>query len=303
MKKINVTLLSIVLVTLGAISTAFGQGQVIYNSIPSPLPGNLASQPFEAQQTAEIGDRLQFAAGGRRVFKVTQTMSSWGCESGHWNSGDCLTTPGSTFTHPITLRLYNVGAGNSVGSLITSVTQTFAIPFRPSASIACGDGRWFNTADATCYNGFATNIVFDLGGVVVPGQVIYSIAYNTSHYGYAPIGESPSCYATPAGCGYDSLNVALEGETTVGTNPAPDDAYWNTLWAGGYCDAGAGGVGSFRLDAGCWTGFKSSVKFTAINTPATANDCKNGGWQNRTRLDGSTFKNQGDCVQYVNTGK
>ncbi len=32
-------------------------------------------------------------------------------------------------------------------------------------------------------------------------------------------------------------------------------------------------------------------------------DCKKGGWQNLHRADGSGFKNQGDCIQYVNTGK
>jgi hypothetical protein len=37
---------------------------------------------------------------------------------------------------------------------------------------------------------------------------------------------------------------------------------------------------------------------------ATAKDeCKNGGWENLTRADDTTFKNQGDCIQYVNTGK
>jgi hypothetical protein len=41
----------------------------------------------------------------------------------------------------------------------------------------------------------------------------------------------------------------------------------------------------------------------ACNTPDTAGQCKNDGWQTRTRMDGSAFKNQGDCIQYVNTGK
>lgn len=31
--------------------------------------------------------------------------------------------------------------------------------------------------------------------------------------------------------------------------------------------------------------------------------CKNGGWQGLSRADGSGFKNQGDCIQYANTGK
>jgi hypothetical protein len=37
--------------------------------------------------------------------------------------------------------------------------------------------------------------------------------------------------------------------------------------------------------------------------PLNKDECKNGGWQELTRQDGSPFKNQGDCIQYVNTGK
>lgn len=37
--------------------------------------------------------------------------------------------------------------------------------------------------------------------------------------------------------------------------------------------------------------------------PTNKNQCKDGGWTSLTRLDGSTFKNQGDCIQYVNTGR
>jgi hypothetical protein len=32
-------------------------------------------------------------------------------------------------------------------------------------------------------------------------------------------------------------------------------------------------------------------------------DCKDGGWMTMHRADGSTFKNQGDCVSYANNGK
>jgi hypothetical protein len=32
-------------------------------------------------------------------------------------------------------------------------------------------------------------------------------------------------------------------------------------------------------------------------------ECKNGGWANLTRADDTEFKNQGDCIQYVNTDK
>jgi hypothetical protein len=37
--------------------------------------------------------------------------------------------------------------------------------------------------------------------------------------------------------------------------------------------------------------------------PMSKDDCKGGGWPNLVRADGSSFKNQGACVSYVNTGK
>jgi hypothetical protein len=48
-------------------------------------------------------------------------------------TGTCVTTPGDTYNVPITFNVYNVGTGNVVGTQIVSVTQTFAIPYRPSA--------------------------------------------------------------------------------------------------------------------------------------------------------------------------
>jgi hypothetical protein len=41
----------------------------------------------------------------------------------------------------------------------------------------------------------------------------------------------------------------------------------------------------------------------APRTPQTKDDCKGGGWKELVRADGSSFKNQGDCVSYVNTGR
>ena len=280
------------------VSSAFAQG-AIYNSIPNPADGNYPSLGYEATSTSEFGDRLQFAGTSRSVLSVTQTMSSWGCESG--GGVTCVTTPGSTFPHPITLNIYAVGAGNAPGALLGTFTQTFNIPYRPSASASCPGGAWFD--GTSCFNGYATDITFNTGGLVVPNEVIYGIAYNTTHHGYTPIGEAASCYTEDGKCGYDSLNVALTGATTVGINPAPDDAYFATTYAPFYCDAGALGVGNFRLDAGCWTDFKPNVRFVANTTPSNANACKNGGWRFLTRANGTTFRNQGDCIQYVNTGR
>ena len=37
--------------------------------------------------------------------------------------------------------------------------------------------------------------------------------------------------------------------------------------------------------------------------PQSTDDCKNGGWTDLVNDDGEAFKNQGDCVSYVNNGK
>jgi hypothetical protein len=56
-------------------------------------------------------------------------------------------------------------------------------------------------------------------------------------------------------------------------------------------------VNNFYFDA-AFDNFK--VDFRVAKTK---DDCKNGGWMSVFRADGSPFKNQGDCIQYVNTGK
>ena len=299
-KKVRVFIFTLLLVVFGA-SQALGQ--VIYNNTQNPLPGNVDSYGYEASGTSEFGDRIMFAPGtGRSLTTVVETMSSFGCQAGHWYSGDCVTTPGATFSHPIKLNIYNVVAGNQVGSLIGSVTQTFAIPYRPSAdNINCTGaniGKWYDASSATCFNGKASNITFNLSGLSVPNQVIFGIAYNTTHYGYSPILVAP-CNASPGGCGYDSLNVGLADPAlynTVGSNPAPDDAYQYTI----YSSCTNGPIIPFGLDAGCWTGFKPAIRFNAANQPVTKDDCKNGGWQNRTNASGEPFKNQGQCVSFTN---
>ncbi|HYW72835.1 MAG TPA: hypothetical protein VE961_17555 [Pyrinomonadaceae bacterium] len=304
MKKTLIAL-SVISLLLCAAAGAAAQGLPIYNDIPSPLAGNYPSQPFQAQQASEFGDRVAFAPGGRALRTVTVTMSSWACQTGGWTVG-CTTAAGATFTHPITLNIYNVGPGNSVGSLLATKTQVQTIPYRPSSDFAnCGDARWYD--GSTCFNGKAANISFDLTSlnVTLPNQVIVGIAYNTSNYGYSPLGTQP-CSSTVQGCPYDSLNVALVNPAltqSVGVNPAPSDAYFNTQTAFWYCDGGASGVGTFRLDAGCWTGFKPALKINAANVPLTKDDCKGDGWQTRTNGAGQPFPNQGQCIQYVNTGK
>ena len=245
-------------------SAAPSSSTTVFNSIPKTLPGNVSSVGFEATSTSEFGDYARFAGNKRHLVKVSVVMSSWGCESGTWHTGDCLTTPGATFSTDITLKLYANPGNGALGTLIPSGarTQTFAIPYRPSAAPACGDGRWQAT-NGTCYNGFATIITFNFSSanVTLPASVIYAIAYDTTHYGYVPIGETAACFTTSGGCGYDSLNVSAASTTPkLGIDDDVNGVFLNSSWTGAYC---SGASGAFRLDSPCWTGFNPMVRFTA----------------------------------------
>ena len=220
----------------------------------------MPSEAFEATGTSNFGDSITLGGTDRVASSADVVMSSWGCEQGHWNAGDCSTTPGSTFSHAITLNLYSVATpgGAPVGLPVITKTQTFDIPFRPSASGSCvgaDAGKWSN--GSTCFNGFATKISFDLsaGATTLPTNLAWTVAFNTTHYGESPIGEAAACFASDAGCGYDSLNVGTQsftGQPSAGVDPDPDSAVKNNA-----------------LDTG-WTGFRP---LATIRTLAVMGTC------------------------------
>ena len=63
---------------------------------------------------------------------------------------------------------------------------------------------------------------------------------------------------------------------------------------------------------GCWLGGTQTAQVDNVtinedvftfDEPLSAEACKKGGWMTFARSNGTLFKNQGDCIQYVNTGK
>ena len=190
-----------------------------YSSLVSPLPGNVPSLGVESDYYDELGNEVNLASSGT-LSSVVVTMSSFTCETGSGTT--CVTTSGDTYPVPITLNIYNPGLTSTPGTLIASDTQTFNIPYRPSADNGiCGNtGQWFNSTNETCYNGLATNITFDASNFTpvnptLPGTLIYGIAYNTETNGYDPLGG-----INPA----DGLNIGMStepSEVTVGSDADP----------------------------------------------------------------------------------
>src|ERR1700688_1148406 len=133
---------------------------MIYNTNSSPLPGDVYSLNYQGTGTAEFGDLIQFGAGPRNLTSAILTMSDWAMESTYEPVG---TSAG--YTKSLTLNLYNVGAGNTVGSLIGSDTIAAFVPWRPEASnsAACDTLSEWQDGSGNCWNGLAFQVTFALG--------------------------------------------------------------------------------------------------------------------------------------------
>jgi hypothetical protein len=221
-------------------------GAVIYDSIPSPQPPNVVSQAFQATQTAEFGNIIDFAGTDRVLSSVTVLMSDWALASDYASLGSS-----PTWNQDLTFNLYNVGTGGLPGALINSETQTFAIPWRPASDPTCdpngGDIHW-RASDGHCYHGLAFTVTFDFTGTIVPDQIIYGLAFNTETWGYDPTGLPGP---------YDSLNFGLgDVPPSVGSNPFPNTAY-----------AAQGGTPTFQSIS--YSDGSAGVSFDTVPEPAT----------------------------------
>ena len=108
-----------------------------------------------------------------------------------------------------------------------------------------------------------------------------------------------SSRAIPGVCAFDCF---VSWSSILAANPNA------TILGGVGFNVGSGWAGLFTGNADALTiGVGTDVTTydfePNLPTPANKDDCKDGGWQNVYRADGSAFTNQGDCIQYVETGK
>jgi hypothetical protein len=254
-----------------------GDNTVAYNAMPFDVVNCLnPATGFEATQTSEMGDEVGLAGTPSTLVSLNVDFQSFACETGQWNAAvsTCSSAAGATFTHPITANIYAVADCSGTpcpGLRLATTTQTQTIPYRPSATASCpanggpapAGAAWFNPlapGGGACQNSIGKVLTFNFpAGTTLPNTVIWTVAFNTTHYGAAPIGEGASCFGTSGGCAYDSLNVGdktYSGAPYAGTDTDPNGAFLSSTWTGAYCDNGAAGTGSLRLDTGCWGLFR-----------------------------------------------
>ncbi|HEY2812312.1 MAG TPA: hypothetical protein VGJ03_02490 [Acidimicrobiales bacterium] len=105
---------------------------------------------------------------------------------------------------------------------------------------------------------------------------------------------------------------SVAGNTTFGIFNDPSSGgsvsgtcnWWGAASGPGPVGSGSGDKVSTGVNFTPWL-VTSDLNGACIggNVATNKDQCKNDGWQTRTRANGTTFKNQGDCIQYVNTGK
>ena len=269
MRKTLTAMAMAVALAIGMVGAAIASSHTIYDTIPDPLPSNVTSLGYAALQTAEFGQQVSLDAEAT-ADSVTVVMSSWACADGVvWTAGcgEITEGTGSSYTHPITVNIYEDDEG-VVGELITTVTQDVDVPFRPAADATCDTETNWQDESENCFSGVAFTVSFDLDGTVLPTSFIYSVAVDTA-------GDTPA----------DSLNVGLEiADLELGEN------YWDSNF---YGDPGFKNVGQWD--------FNILARFETAAEELTADDCKDGGFADHG------FKNQGQCVASVkanaNAGK
>ena len=157
----------------------------------------------------------------------------------------------------------------------------------------------------------AINLEVDVNGAAPGGftTLVFEPVYNTSQ-GAVVSGQWQTWDA------YNGGNAIWWSSNPIPGAPNRDTfVSWNSIVA---ANPDAVIVGGFGLNQGSGnSGLVSSVDALHFDTPTTdvtydfepfhvatnKDACKDGGWRTLRRADGSSFKNQGDCVSYTNTGR
>jgi hypothetical protein len=255
----------------GTLTIPPAAGTVVFNDIPIPVLNKIPSIGFQSNHELEFGDGIVPTQTGT-LSTATIILNSQGCYTGQGNVATgpnaCFTPANATFSTPVTMNIYNVtSSGTRVGSQIGSLTQTFQIPYRPSADpVNCtgsNTGYFFSTVDGICSNGISSSLVFNWytgSPVTLPAQAIVTVTYNTQTYGYSPTNCTD---VQPSACdGIISLNVGLYGpvgiSSDVGSVLDPNSVFQalatpTSTYEGGDCSpTPLYNTSALQIDNGCW---------------------------------------------------
>jgi hypothetical protein len=228
---------------MSAAAASASAGKVVYsdlNTVPVEVNGHpnedtYSAAPFEFP----FGGMVEFSHRPGVIKSMIAQVDSFTCEHGEYQYENCFTAhPTKKFSYQLTASVYEVGAGNKLGALVASSTESFKIPYRPTTNVGCPatpEGKGFGP---NCdVGGYLATIKFKhfSPAAVLPERAIVTFTDTVSDNSHdvVNIGMQTSYKE------WDGEFVGeppLEGGVpSVGTDPLPEDAYVRgELAAGGW---------------------------------------------------------------------
>jgi hypothetical protein len=208
---------------------------------------------------------------------------------------------------------YNYGAGNAVPTVFREYTTSLDIYLNVEGGWANNTRFDFtsaiNNSGGTHLSDFIFNGGFYNDTDASPGsgtsRFVISASYNSQpgsafakNPGFDPIAISTTGWYTFQHHFYNNAGV-------LNVDMSIYDANGDLVKTWTRVSAPITGVGGNRYG---WFDYNEFSALAFDNTamkslPTNKDQCKNGGWQFLFRAGVTPFKNQGDCIQYVNTGK
>lgn len=227
---------------------SFAHAEVVFNQVPASLALSYSSWGFQAKGTRALGNYIQLAGKERWLSGVTVTLVTQAKQADFSTS----TNPAG-WIHPLEIILYSVDRSGPAPDLyyITGKIQDVLIPWRP---VTTPPGYPQTEGSAYPYQGYAFNVFFSFNaGVQIPNELVVVLAFDTSSYGYVPVGATGP---------YDSLNVAIGlSAVTAGADLDPVMFYSSRMVNGDYestlnTSVSGGGSPFFKIEAldayGAW---------------------------------------------------
>jgi hypothetical protein len=214
--------------------------KVVYSNL-NTVPLEVNAHPNEDTYSAApfyfpFGGLVEFSHRPGTIKSLTAQVDSFTCEHGSYNYENCYTGhPNKKFSYELKAEIYEVGAEDKRGSLITSSSERFKLPYRPTTNVECPvtpEGKGFG---ANCdVGGYLATITFKrfAPAVVLPEKAIILItdtaddsASDVVNVGMQTSYKEWDEALGPGEEGFISEPPLDEGVPSVGTDPLPEAAF------------------------------------------------------------------------------
>ena len=216
--------------------------------------------------------------------------------------GDAINPTSPVHIHDNTITGILSTLGGAYGLLVNTTLATSAIHFDlndvsnlEGATLVHGISLGSDTPGLLVHNSNFTNLI----GPPTDNVAVW-FANTQSMFGVSQSVTNNNFNLTVG-----SYGIGLE----PGLTPANDPLTAACNWWGSPDGPGPVGPGSGArvspnvMYSPWWTSPGPNAICAGNNVPTTEDQCKNGGWTLTVRPNGTPFKNQGDCVSFVNRGQ